>query len=282
MSIQKFKKFISDITKRNIELFFDLDFWERLNSLSNKKIKEEILDFLWQNKKSAFYINKNLLLEDFIRIYNTSSDVLRENVDIQNIINQIIQQKNNPYIIFAVNKLYKCEPYLNLNQNIEALWDIFFNCNTLTSKSINTKKLSLYWNNLLKDFKDIFFKWIIIQEPFLVDDKVQNINALLDIFKFEKCYILTRDENKKNIDNSIFPKKCEIIFYKEADVGHKKIHDRFILTNYFIFVSGNSFDYFNSKTKEVNFFTFLLVSSVINNFNFFKNTLTNLFETIKN
>jgi len=187
--------------------------------------------------------------------------------------------KVNAFSILAFKNNYESNLLVLTNENFESKWETLSKCKSISiNKGEKFKSTENFWKNTLENYINIPYKFLIVQEPFYnsintksksgrLNNKGENINTFINLISDNNSNkLILVDKKKSKLDNNDFI----IQSIKEID-SNKYIHDRFFLTNYFFFRSGNSFDYFNSNNNEVQLSTSLVVTSIINDFSSFIN-----------
>lgn len=185
----------------------------------------------------------------------------------------------NCFTILAFKDNIKANLLVLTTKNFKNTWNTLYNCKTvLINKGEKHDSINDFWEKILKNYTNINYNFLIVQEPFYnsinttskngrLNNKGENINILINyIINNDSNILILVDSNKSRLNN-LDPNIQKI---KKID-SKKHIHDRFFLTNYFFFRSGNSFDYFGTDKKEVQLSTSLVVTSIVNDFSSFIN-----------
>jgi len=273
-----------------IDAYLDWNFLVKFNKNSlnqsedDKRICLNLRKFIRDFQDvNYFNIQDNRVIEklDLLRILDPSNQVERKNFT-----EPKISKIANPFSLFFwdtdINKINESKKYgyfITNYENLKQFWekitlppDIFIKKSEIVDNIVQeVEKSKINCNSL------------IIIEPFLINqdsEKIQNnivkiINSLINSLRLQKLNLtiickeynnatkkLTLEEIKK-IFESTFSKKIECKLEIIADVNlDSTLHDRKIITNYLIYSSGRSFDFFDKV--YVKYDTNLSLSSIIN------------------
>lgn len=232
-----------------------------------------------------------------IRALQFMQDVNKDNEIIKKETVEPDLSKANCFTILAFNDDIEANLLVLTNKDFKTKWEILSKCKSISiNKGERFNSITDFWNKTLENYINIPCEFLIIQEPFLfnkiipknqehdIDNKAENIEKMLKIMNKKEYLIICRNIKNRAGKNEFRKNKTieeiktnyaisddNLLDYKEEAGSHRIIHDRFFLTNYFYFRSGNSFDYFNSNDNKVQLSTSLIATSIVNDFSSFLN-----------